>query len=227
MTKTLSILGLFVLVVALAILNLALREDPGRRNFEVMPGMLDPVPYESYSVNPNLPDGKTLQRPPAGTIVRGELPLHYGTTPEEAIRAGEELVNPIARDDARALERGAAVYATFCQVCHGPEGRGDGPVAQRGFPAPASLMGEKALLMRDGQMFHVLTYGQVNMPSYAAQISREDRWRVILHVRTMQQAALSEGSRAALAEAGARGEGPGDGNQRPEIEDPRLMTDDR
>ena len=24
---------------------------------------------------------------------------------------------------------GAAVFATYCEICHGPEGRGDGPIA--------------------------------------------------------------------------------------------------
>lgn len=35
-------------------------------------------------------------------------------------------------------------------------------------------------------MFHVLTYGQANMPSYASQVDREDRWRVIEYVRQLQ-----------------------------------------
>jgi len=41
--------------------------------------------------------------------------------------------------------------------------------------------------MTDGQMFHVLTFGQKNMPAYASQVSAEDRWKAILHVRTMQE----------------------------------------
>jgi len=40
--------------------------------------------------------------------------------------------------------------------------------------------------MKDGQMFHVLTYGQGNMPSLAAQLSVDDRWSVILHMRMLQ-----------------------------------------
>jgi hypothetical protein len=40
--------------------------------------------------------------------------------------------------------------------------------------------------MKDGQLFHILTYGQGNMPSYAAQLSQDDRWRVIVHVRSLQ-----------------------------------------
>jgi mono/diheme cytochrome c family protein len=45
--------------------------------------------------------------------------------------------------------------------------------------------------MKDGQLFHVLTYGQNNMPSYASQLSRDDRWNAILYVRTMQATATS------------------------------------
>jgi hypothetical protein len=39
----------------------------------------------------------------------------------------------------------------------------------------------------DGQMFLILTNGQNSMPSYASQISRDDRWKAILHVRSMRR----------------------------------------
>ena len=80
------------------------------------------------------------------------------------------------------------VFANFCQVCHGHTGFGNTPVTQRGFPQPTSLMGERTLVMKDGQMFHVLTFGQGNMPAHAAQLSRADRWSAILHVRLLQRA---------------------------------------
>jgi hypothetical protein len=41
--------------------------------------------------------------------------------------------------------------------------------------------------MRDGQMFHVITYGQKLMPSQASQVRADDRWRLILQVRRLQQ----------------------------------------
>ena len=36
-------------------------------------------------------------------------------------------------------------------------------------------------------MFHVLSYGQANMPSYASQVDRDDRWKAILYVRALQE----------------------------------------
>lgn len=189
-----ALLLLFVLLLGL---NVLLRHDPAVPNREFLPEMVRTPRFNAYAANPNFPDGKTLRAPEPATIARGFLPLHYGTSPEEALRAGRELANPFAASDANAPERGARVFANFCVVCHGPTAQGDGPVAFRGFPAPPSLHTERALKMKDGQMFHVLTYGQKNMPSYAAQISREDRWKVILYVRSLQQKAqpLAAGGR--------------------------------
>jgi mono/diheme cytochrome c family protein len=167
--------------------------DLSQRNLEFLPDMAHPVAYDTYAPNPNFPDGKTLQFPEPGTIPRGPLPLHYRPSPEDALRAGAELSNPFPADDARALERGAFVYTNYCQMCHGPQGKGDGPVPKRGVPLPASLRdGENAVKMKDGQMFHVLTFGWRNMPAQAAQLSPEDRWKVIVHVRSLQHQAAGE-----------------------------------
>ena len=182
-------LGIALLVAA--VLNLTVYNDPARPNFEFIPEMARSVPYDAYSENPNFADGKTLQAPVRGTIARGYMPIHYRATPEDAARAGAELVNPIAPENARALERGATVFATFCRPCHGPTAKGDGPVVLRGFPAPPPLDADKARGLKDGQIFHIITYGQGNMPSHATQVSREDRWRVILHIRSLQKAATS------------------------------------
>jgi hypothetical protein len=41
--------------------------------------------------------------------------------------------------------------------------------------------------MKDGQMFHVLTYGQKLMPSHASQLPPHERWRLIKYVRRLQE----------------------------------------
>jgi mono/diheme cytochrome c family protein len=107
----------------------------------------------------------------------------------DVLRAGEELHNPFSGEDAAAQERGAFVYTNYCRMCHGPEGKGNGPLVSRGIPPPASLLAEATVQRKDGELFHVLTYGQRNMPAHDAQLSREDRWKVILYVRSLQQKA--------------------------------------
>lgn len=74
-------------------------------------------------------------------------------------------------------------------------------MATRGFPPPPSLFAENAVKMKDGQMFHVLSFGQANMASYASQISREDRWKVILYVRSLQAQEARKAAELAAAAA--------------------------
>ncbi len=189
-TRKLNIVLLLVFLTSLG-LNWAARRDPTQPNREPLPEMVRTPRYNAFAPNPNFVDGKTLRPPVPGTIPRGYLPLHYTAAKEDALRAGEELQSPLASADAGAAQRGAFVFTNFCLECHGAAGRGDGPVTLRGVPAPPSLLAERALNMKDGQMFHVLTYGQGNMPPYAAQLSREDRWKAILFVRSLQKQAAA------------------------------------
>ncbi len=165
----------------------AVETDPSRPNRDYFPEMVYSRAAESFADDPALAGGGTLRTPPEGTIARGASTIRYAATPEDAVRAGLELTAPPAA--ARGLERGATVYRTFCVPCHGAGGAGDGAVVARGFPAPPSLLAQKARDLRDGQVFHVMTYGQNNMPSYAGQIDEMDRWRVTAYVRQLQGSA--------------------------------------
>ena len=184
----LNALLLVVLIISVSA-SWLLTPNPARPNSEFLPQMAHAPRYNAFAPNPNFNNGATLQRPEAGTIPRGLMPLHYAATPQDALRAGEELQSPVAPENQRARDRGAFVFANFCAVCHGAGGAGNGPVAQRGYPPPPSLLAEHAQKMKDGQLFHILSYGQNNMPSYASQLSREDRWNAILYVRALQRAA--------------------------------------
>jgi len=180
---------LLVLVIGIFALNWGLEPDPTQRNIEILPGMVTPVAYESFTASSVLAGGVTMQTPPSGTIPRQYRPLHYEATPEDAQRAGQELENPFAADEVGAVERGEFVFMTYCRVCHGPGGEGDGTVAKRGFPTPASLLAPNARNIADGRIFHIVTYGQGNMPGHASQIEPVDRWKVALWVRHLQQEA--------------------------------------
>ncbi|MDP9121952.1 MAG: cytochrome c, partial [Acidobacteriota bacterium] len=89
-------------------------------------------------------------------------------------------------DSPEVLVRGRQVYLTFCQVCHGTTGQGDGPLIPR-FPNPPAYNGERVHDMAPGQIFHTVTRGTALMPSYAAQISPDDRWKVVRFVQRLQR----------------------------------------
>ena len=180
-----------VLLVVLAVLVstiFVVRRNYPTRNVEILPGMVSYVAYNAQSSNPIFVDGKTLQRPVEGTVVRGFKPLPYKPTPEDAIRAGQELSSSLSSKNSIAdLERGAFVFANICKPCHGAGGTGDGVIPQKGYPPPPSLLTENAMKIKDGQIFHIITYGQRNMPSFASQVVRQDRWRIVKHIRSLQE----------------------------------------
>ncbi len=192
---------LAVVLVAIVGAYVGLGADPTVPNWEFLPNMVRSVAADTFAPMPLLPGGQTLQPPPPGTIPRGLLPLHYAATPEDAVRAASELTNPYAADDAVALARGAVVFGSNCAVCHGGGGQGDGPVTLRGVPPPPSFFADNALKLKDGQMFHIVTYGQKNMASYASQVPREDRWKAILHIRGLQRKAAAQAATQAAAQA--------------------------
>jgi mono/diheme cytochrome c family protein len=199
------ILNAFLLLMLIVSVSASwlLTPNPARPNFEFLPQLARAPRYNAFAPNQNFPDGATLQRPEPGTIPRELMPLHYAATPQDALRAGEQLQSPVAPENQRARDRGAFVFANYCVVCHGAGGAGNGPVAQRGYPPPPSLLAEHAQKMKEGQLFHILSYGQNNMPSYASQLSREDRWNAILYVRTLQRAAAPPSPATGLASAKA------------------------
>ena len=137
-----------------------------------------------YEANPVLPIGFTMQQPVEGTIPRGYQPFHYDTTDASLILAGRELKNPFQPDE-RNLNRGKEVYENFCQVCHGSTGAGDGPIIPK-YPNPVSYHTSAAKARMDGEMFHIITLGRNNMPSHSSQVDRDDRWKVILYIRQLQ-----------------------------------------
>jgi mono/diheme cytochrome c family protein len=169
------------------------RVDYTRPNIEVLPDMKYTPARMAYSPSFVFANGRTLQAPVPGTIARGQLPRHFAPTQADALRAGEELENPYQAEPSddpstmqESIRRGGVTYRTFCISCHGATGTGDGPVTKRGFPPPPSLTTGKSLQMKDGQLFHILTYGQAAMPNFAAQISDEGRWDAINFLRSMQ-----------------------------------------
>ncbi len=189
-----------VLLFTVTTLTVSTRVDYTQPNIEILPDMKYTPAYTAYSPNSVFANGRTLQAPVAGTVARGRMPLHFEATAEDALRAGEELANPFHHDvddDATRLDasiqRGGDIFRVFCVCCHGPTGGGDGPVAMRGFPPPPSLSGGKSTQMKDGQLFHILTLGQGNMPDFNGQLSREERWDVINYIRRMQATLKSTG----------------------------------
>jgi mono/diheme cytochrome c family protein len=135
--------------------------------------------------------------------VAGTVPI-TGSEPDSlAAPEAERLANPRTRT-AESLNRGQWVYETYCLVCHGAEGRGDGPVSATNgrtppgpFPGVASLVTDAARDRSDGYLYGIVTYaiamGRGLMPRYGDKIHGTDRWDVVNYVRRLQAQAARGG----------------------------------
>lgn len=152
--------------------------------WEYMPDMYRSTNYKAQSEDTHSKDLAAARVPPAGTISRDFQPYHYGLF--DTKKAGDELKNPLARTKA-TMERGQKIFNTYCIVCHGPKGNGEGYIVPP-YPRPPTLLSDKIRNYQDGSIFNVITNGQNIMPSYRVQIKAEDRWAVIHYVRALQRA---------------------------------------
>jgi len=60
---------------------------------------------------------------------------------------------------------------------------------------PLTLAGESAVKLRDGEIFHTITLGIRSMGAHGSQIRPEDRWKLIIYIRKLQE----EGNKANLS----------------------------
>lgn len=115
------------------------------------------------------------------------LSLPAGAVPIQ----GQSLVldhlpdNPIPPDEV-SLQRGEILYGIHCALCHGPSGKGDGPLAQYyGDRPPSDLTGPSVSAQFDGGLFRTLTQGFSRMPPMAENLTPRERWDVINYLRTL------------------------------------------
>lgn len=127
-------------------------------------------------------DGFSMRKPIEGTVARGILPYPYSNNPESA---GNLLLNPVSINE-RNIELGKKKFNIYCSPCHGYFGEGDSRMRGQ-FPNPPSLHSQKVRAWSDGMIYHVLTEGQNVMPSYSSQLSREERWAIVLYIRVLQR----------------------------------------
>lgn len=84
------------------------------------------------------------------------------------------------------LELGQARFNGVCAACHAEDGYGDGPVVQRGFPAPVSLHEQRLREADDAHLLQVIEQGQGKMPAYGTILDRRERYAVVAYVRALQ-----------------------------------------
>jgi mono/diheme cytochrome c family protein len=100
---------------------------------------------------------------------------------------GKALKNPVAAS-AQSIEAGKAAYTKNCRFCHGPEAKGDGPMAPKD-SHPSDLTDAKwDRGSTDGEIFMVIQQGagpEMKMKGYKGRMTDADTWNVVNYLRSI------------------------------------------
>lgn len=96
--------------------------------------------------------------------------------------------NPVPVDDT-SLARGEQLFVTNCQMCHGAEGLGNGPISNFLIKKkPADLTSDLIQSKDDGTLFLIISNGSGYMPPMNENFSVRERWDLVNFVRTFKPA---------------------------------------
>jgi mono/diheme cytochrome c family protein len=149
--------------------------------------MVDQEKRLPYQVDPALPQGMVMQKPPEGTMTV-DTPIGDPLV-QEGIADGRWAGHiPVALDRAM-LEEGRRRFDTFCATCHGRSGDGNSIVADRmALRKPTNLLSDGVRGYPPGRVFQTIRQGYGLMPSYRVQLSIGDTWSVVAYLRALQLA---------------------------------------
>ncbi|MGD0673177.1 MAG: c-type cytochrome [Candidatus Binatus sp.] len=123
---------------------------------------------------------------PADTI-----PVHGGEPSMSLDQAAIKMHNPLQATPEN-LAKGKQQFNTYCAPCHGESAQGNGPVAHILAKPPKSLLDGAIKDRPDGYIYGVIRDGVLSSPSYAQELSVEQRWQVVTYLRSMQSAAAAK-----------------------------------
>jgi mono/diheme cytochrome c family protein len=159
-------------------------------NIEIIQDMMDSPAMKAQDYVTGDINQAAARIPPANTVPVGHKVYPYHLDPAAAERG---LKNPLSGQmSPEVLQMGQKRYETYCAVCHGYEGKGDGPVAPKMALKPPPVVSEKVTAFSDARIYHIIVDGQGVMSSYAYQLVDErDRWAIVNYVRSLQRLSRS------------------------------------
>ena len=92
--------------------------------------------------------------------------------------------NPMPAN-AASLDQGRQLFKQNCIVCHGAEGRGDGPAAASLKPQPADLA-FMAGHHPDGDLAWKIANGRGAMPAWKGRLSDDQIWLLVNYIKTLR-----------------------------------------
>ncbi|MDG2369460.1 MAG: cytochrome c [Flavobacteriales bacterium] len=195
------------LISCCLILLVSCVKHPDSPGYEYMPDMYRSQAIEAYvdyglvadveheelktTISARIPVDGTIPYTENKDMASINMPFNYGDGEQERIRAGIEVQIPQSyiKDSLTAdfnKNEGKKLYEIMCTHCHGDKGEGNGKVvkASGDLIVPPSYVSLKDRTL--GSIFHTITHGKNAMGPHGSQMNKDERWKVALYVRSLQ-----------------------------------------
>lgn len=166
-------------ILAGAVMLLVVACDDGNRNktkLQYMPDMAD---------SPKVRTQQSFINPPDHS-----MPINAIIYPEDWSIADREFRSPyrpgLGNYD-EILTQGEHLYNTFCAVCHGEDGAGQGYMGASYPMAVPDITRDELKQRSDGYYFMQISQGGAIMPAYGHAISPLERWQIVAYIRKLQE----------------------------------------
>jgi mono/diheme cytochrome c family protein len=100
---------------------------------------------------------------------------------------GKEEKSPL-KSSPDVVKKGKGLFASNCQKCHGPLGKGDGPDSSKDEPA-ADLTDEfRYELNPEGVLYYKIMNGHPPaMPAFKSKLTKNDAWTLVEYVKSLRK----------------------------------------
>lgn len=97
--------------------------------------------------------------------------------------------NTVAHAAGGDARKGKAVYEKSCVLCHGPQGRGDGPVGKTINPPAADFTSAASKKKTDAELLATIETGRppTAMVGWKGQLSEAEIQDVLAYVKSLRQ----------------------------------------
>lgn len=140
---------------------------------------------QGKNTDPNLMEPPPTPTPtPAPTppieMVNGKVKQQWQAPAEFA-----SMKNPL-KINAEVVKKGKYLYKNRCEICHGSEGKGNGPYNDPKWTQSTNLTSKAVQANTDGELFYKVSNSRDRHPSSKVLYSEEERWMVVSFLRTLK-----------------------------------------
>jgi len=109
--------------------------------------------------------------------------------PSDRLASVKQWINPVPANQ-ETLARGKELFTLACVACHGPDGKGDGPLTKKNRidPSPRNFTNPEFQHLRtDGELFWVLKQGShdTEMMRMEFFFTDEELWTLVRYIRSL------------------------------------------